>query len=139
MMPLTLRLLLDAIRRLPLAACTSFCMHASQDGIPFAMHRPVGLAFIGAMHRTSCSLTTSRMTMQARKLPQSILEAKVRSTFAANEYPSSMQRLYEWSPDECIPEFYCDATVFTSTHPRMADLAVPSWAADAEDFIQRHR
>ena len=76
---------------------------------------------------------------QARRLPQDVLESHVRTTFAANEYPMSMQRLYEWSPDECIPEFYTDACTLESLHADMPDLAVPAWAQDAEDFIRRHR
>lgn len=76
---------------------------------------------------------------QARRLPQDTLESCVRSSFAANEYPASMQRLYEWSPDECIPEFYTDASVLQSLHAEMPDLAVPSWADDAADFVQKHR
>ncbi|XP_057424012.1 protein GFS12 isoform X2 [Lotus japonicus] len=63
----------------------------------------------------------------------------VRSVYEPNEYPSTMQRLYQWTPDECIPEFYCDALIFRSIHDGMADLAVPSWAESPEDFIKLHR
>ena len=63
----------------------------------------------------------------------------VRAVFEANEYPGSMQRLYAWSPDECIPEFYTDPAVFQSRHPDMADLGVPGWASAPRDFVQRHR
>ena len=68
-----------------------------------------------------------------------MLERTVRATFAANEYPSTMQRLYQWSPDECIPEFYSDPQIFISTHAEMAAMQPPLWATDAEDFVARHR
>jgi len=63
----------------------------------------------------------------------------VRAAFQPREYPASMRRLVAWTPDEAIPEFYADDTVFASLHADMADLAVPAWAADAGDFVARHR
>ncbi|KAK7391080.1 hypothetical protein VNO78_19430 [Psophocarpus tetragonolobus] len=75
---------------------------------------------------------------KARRLPLSVLRMAVRSVYEPNEYPSTMQRLYQWTPDECIPEFYCDAQIFKSIHDGMADLAVPSWAEGPEDFIKLH-
>lgn len=77
--------------------------------------------------------------VQARRLPKQQLTRVVRAVFEANEYPGSMQRLYAWSPDECIPEFYTDPSVFQSRHPDMADLSVPGWASGPQDFVQRHR
>lgn len=76
---------------------------------------------------------------KARRLPLSVLRTAVRSVYEPNEYPSSMQRLYQWTPDECIPEFYCDPNVFCSRHSGMNDLAVPWWAATPEEFIKLHR
>ncbi|PNX95558.1 putative inactive serine threonine-protein kinase LVSG-like protein [Trifolium pratense] len=76
---------------------------------------------------------------KARRLPLSVLRMAVRSVYEPNEYPSSMQRLYQWTPDECIPEFYCDAQIFRSINDGMADLAIPSWAESPEDFIKLHR
>lgn len=76
---------------------------------------------------------------KARRLPLSVLRMAVRSVYEPNEYPSTMQRLYQWTPDECIPEFYCDPQIFRSIHDGMADLAVPSWAESPEDFIKLHR
>lgn len=76
---------------------------------------------------------------KARRLPKTILRSAVRSVYEPNEYPSSMQRLYQWTPDECIPEFYSDPQIFTSLHSEMSDLALPSWATSAADFIYLHR
>lgn len=76
---------------------------------------------------------------KARRLPLSVLRRTVRSVYEPNEYPANMQRLYQWTPDECIPEFYNDPRVFYSIHEGMSDLAVPSWAANPEEFISLHR
>ncbi|XP_050372767.1 protein GFS12 isoform X2 [Argentina anserina] len=75
---------------------------------------------------------------KARRLPLSVLRMAVRSVYEPNEYPSTMQRLYQWTPDECIPEFFCDPQVFSSIHAGMIDLAVPSWADGPEEFIRLH-
>lgn len=76
---------------------------------------------------------------KARRLPLRILRSAVRSVYEPNEYPSNMQRLYQWTPDECIPEFYSDPQVFFSLHSEMNDLAIPSWATSPEEFISLHR
>ncbi|KAL0367846.1 UNVERIFIED_CONTAM: protein GFS12 [Sesamum radiatum] len=76
---------------------------------------------------------------KARRLPLSVLRTAVRSVYEPNEYPSNMQRLYQWTPDECIPEFYCDPRIFYSLHSSMPDLAVPSWAGTPQEFIKLHR
>ena len=77
---------------------------------------------------------------KARRLPLSVLRQTVRSTFVAEEYPGTMERLYRWSPDEAVPELYDDPTVFVSTHgDAMGDLATPEWSAGPEDFVRKHR
>ncbi|KAG0349061.1 hypothetical protein BG005_011205 [Podila minutissima] len=75
----------------------------------------------------------------ARQIPIPVLCQFVRSKYEANEYPSSIRRLYEWTPDECIPEFYTDPSIFKSTHSDMPDMALPKWAKTPDDFIRIHR
>ncbi|TYZ59374.1 hypothetical protein PybrP1_005861 [[Pythium] brassicae (nom. inval.)] len=76
----------------------------------------------------------------ARRTPMEVLRQVVRSNFQPKEYPSSLARMYDWTPDECIPEFYTEPSVFTSLRSdAMEDLALPPWCADAHDFIRSHR
>lgn len=76
----------------------------------------------------------------ARRTPMQVLRQVVRSNFQPKEYPSSMARMYDWTPDECIPEFYTEPSVFKSVREdAMEDLALPPWCVDAHDFIRSHR
>ncbi|XP_051891247.1 WD repeat-containing protein 81 [Pristis pectinata] len=75
----------------------------------------------------------------ARRTPRALLCRHVRSQWEPHEYPASVERMQAWTPDECIPEFYTDPTIFQSIHPDMPDLEVPAWCGSYREFIAVHR
>ncbi|KAE9361004.1 hypothetical protein PF008_g1484 [Phytophthora fragariae] len=84
----------------------------------------------------------------ARRSPMALLRRVVRGDFQAREYPATMARMFEWTPDECIPEFYTDPAVFKSLHGNeMQDLQLPFWedteGGEEQDaasvFVRCHR
>lgn len=52
----------------------------------------------------------------ARRTPMQVLKRVVRDVFVPEHYPHSISRIYDWTPDECIPEFYSNPSVFESIH-----------------------
>lgn len=76
----------------------------------------------------------------ARKVPMHLLQRDVRSIFVPEHYPVSMARMFEWSPDECVPEFFMDPSVFTSTHKEhgLNDIELPKFAPTPHEFVSYH-
>ncbi|THD25451.1 putative inactive serine/threonine-protein kinase lvsG [Fasciola hepatica] len=77
-------------------------------------------------------------TYLARRTPKAILTRFVRPIYQPNEFPPNIARLYQLTPEECIPEFFTDPSVFTSIHSDMPDLGLPDWCATPEQFIAYH-
>ncbi|ULT99797.1 hypothetical protein L5515_003679 [Caenorhabditis briggsae] len=79
------------------------------------------------------------MVYRARVEPKENLCRHVRRKWVPEEYPSTMSRMFQWTPDECIPEFYDDPLVFTSRHADMSDLQYPDFVSSPQEFIKWHR
>lgn len=77
----------------------------------------------------------------ARRTPLQVLRRVVRDVFVPEHYPHSMSRIYEWTPDECIPEFFTDPCMLTSVHASrgLRDIELPYFASSPSEFISFHR
>ena len=70
----------------------------------------------GPYHLTEFLSEITYFVYKSRVTDRETLCKNVRSTWVPGEYPQSIQRLYQWSPEECIPEFFCDSSIFHTIH-----------------------
>ncbi|KAG2178007.1 hypothetical protein INT43_003260 [Umbelopsis isabellina] len=111
---------------------TKFRLNKGDEQLNFTFDGPI------PHHVTDILSDITYYVYLARRTPIPVLCQFVRSKYESNEYPLSIQRLYQWTPDECIPEFYTDPTIFKSIHADMPDLQTPKWASTPEEFVKKH-
>ena len=101
-------------------------------------YRGVGQDGLVPHHIGDISSDVTYYVYLARKTPRDMLLSRVRPQWVPEEYPSTIEKMYTWSPDECIPEFFTDQSLFRSIHSDLPDLGLPGWASSPEEVIATH-
>ncbi|GMH94181.1 hypothetical protein TL16_g12831 [Triparma laevis f. inornata] len=76
----------------------------------------------------------------ARRADLETLRRVVRGDFVKEHYPSCFERMFSFSPDECVPEFYWDEGILETKHEGLLpSITVPEWCESGAEFIKYHR
>ena len=103
------------------------------------MKRTSDLDAVVPHHIADIASDVTYYVYRARQTPREVLCSRVRPRWVPEEYPSSIEKMFVWSPDECIPEFFVEPTLFASIHPDLPDLSVPDWCGSPAELVAVHR
>eukprot|EP00704_Kipferlia_bialata_P007779 g7779.t1 len=56
----------------------------------------------------------SILTLLARRVPIKLITLLIRPKFETREFPDSLKRVYGWTPEECVLEYYTSPDAFTA-------------------------
>lgn len=106
-----------------------------------ALRRPASslLGSVVPHHIGDIASDVTYYVYKARRTTKDVLCSRVRPNWVPEQYPLSIEKMYTWTPDEAIPEFFTSPELFYSIHPDLPDLEVPQWCSSPEEFVRIHR